>query len=56
MWDDVIEEDNVPAQEPTPEEAPAEGASEVPVEEEAAPESIVKGTEPKKLIFQHWVR
>lgn len=56
MWDDVIEED-VPAQ-PEPEaapeaEAPAEAAPEA---EPPAPENIVMGTEPRKLIFRHWIR
>ncbi|XP_026333723.1 flightin [Hyposmocoma kahamanoa] len=57
MWDDVIEEDT-PAPEPAPEEAPAEAApEEAPVEAEPpAPEGIVKGQEPRKLIFKHWVR
>lgn len=57
MWDDVIEED-VPAQpEPAPEDAPAEAAADAAVEAEPPPpEAIVKGMEPKKLIFKHWVR
>lgn len=56
MWDDVIEEDT-PAPEPAPEEAPAEAPVDAPVEAEPpAPEGIVKGQEPRKLIFKHWVR
>lgn len=57
MWDDVVEEDT-PAPEPAPEEAPAEAApQEAPAEAEPpAPEGIVKGQEPRKLIFKHWVR
>ena len=58
MWDDVEEE--TPAQ---PEEAPpAEVAEAAPAEEakpEAeppAPENLVMGTEPRKLIFRHWIR
>ncbi|XP_049885965.1 flightin isoform X2 [Pectinophora gossypiella] len=57
MWDDVIEED-VPAP-AEPEPAP-EAAEAAPAEAEAAeppePEAIVKGTEPQKLVFKHWVR
>lgn len=57
MWDDVEEE--TPAQpEPAAEEAPpAEPAPAEPVEAEPpAPENIVMGTPPKKLIFKHWIR
>ncbi|KAM3968570.1 flightin [Aphomia sociella] len=59
MWDDVEEE--TPAQpEPVAEEAPAaETAPPAPQPEEAeppAPENIVMGTEPRKLIFKHWIR
>ncbi|RVE42692.1 hypothetical protein evm_012659 [Chilo suppressalis] len=57
MWDDVEEE--TPAQpEPEPEVAPAAAAAEAPKEEAEppAPETIVMGTEPKKLVFKHWIR
>ncbi|XP_063547631.1 flightin [Cydia strobilella] len=56
MWDDAdIEESAAP--EPPPEEAPAEAAEEPKAEEAEppAPEPVVV-TEPKKLIFKHWVR
>lgn len=57
MWDDVIEEDTPAQPEPAPEEAAAEATPEAPAEEEPpAPETIVQGTEPRKLIFKHWVR
>ncbi|KAJ2954441.1 hypothetical protein O0L34_g2711 [Tuta absoluta] len=56
MWDDVIEEDNVPAPEPEPEAAPEAAAEAAPEAAEPPPPEVVQGTEPKKLIFQHWVR
>ncbi|KAL4704297.1 hypothetical protein ACJJTC_012873 [Scirpophaga incertulas] len=59
MWDDVEEE--TPAQpEPEPEakDADATAAAEAPKEEAEtpAPENIVMGTEPRKLVFKHWIR
>ncbi|CAG9781837.1 unnamed protein product [Diatraea saccharalis] len=59
MWDDVEEE--TPAQpepEPEPEAAPAAAADNASKEEAEppAPENIVLGTEPKKLVFKHWIR
>ncbi|XP_026727854.1 flightin isoform X1 [Trichoplusia ni] len=60
MWDDVEEETPAPA-EPAPEEAPAAAAETAaaakPEEAEPpAPENTVLGTEPKKLVFKHWIR
>ncbi|XP_052752620.1 flightin isoform X2 [Galleria mellonella] len=59
MWDDVEEE--TPAQpEPAPEAPPAEdpapAAPKPEVAEPPAPENIVTGTEPRKLVFKHWIR
>ena len=58
MWDDVIEEDvPAPEPEPAPEAAPDAAAEAAAAEAaEPEPEPVVKGTEPKKLIFRHWVR
>ncbi|XP_075991176.1 flightin isoform X2 [Anticarsia gemmatalis] len=62
MWDDVEEETPAPA-EPAPAEAPAADAAAAPadaakpeVAEPPAPENLVLGTEPKKLVFKHWIR
>jgi hypothetical protein len=58
MWDDV--EDETPAQpEPEPEPvADAAAEAEAPKEEAEppAPEIVVKGYEPRKLVFKHWIR
>ncbi|CAB3225200.1 unnamed protein product [Arctia plantaginis] len=59
MWDDVEEETPAPV-EPEPAEeaapAPAAEAAEPEVAEPPAPEGITYGTEPKKLVFKHWIR
>lgn len=59
MWDDadIEEQAPAPAEEVPPEAAEAAPAEEAAPEAEApAPEAIVMGTEPKKLIFRHWIR
>ncbi|XP_013184857.1 flightin [Amyelois transitella] len=56
MWDDFEEETPAPAA--VPEEAPAPDAAADAKPEEAEPPApeVVMGTEPKKLVFRHWIR
>ncbi|XP_028177256.1 flightin [Ostrinia furnacalis] len=59
MWDDADIEEETKAAEPEPEAAPeaaAPAAEAAPEAEPPAPENIVMGTEPRKLIFKHWIR
>ncbi|KAI8430738.1 hypothetical protein MSG28_000918 [Choristoneura fumiferana] len=56
MWDDADVEEETPAPEPVVEEAPAPEPEPAPEAEPEPPQAVVKGTEPKKLIFKHWVR
>ncbi|CAH0703426.1 unnamed protein product [Spodoptera exigua] len=61
MWDDADVEEETPAPAPPAEEeaaAAAETAAAAQPEEAEppAPENTVMGTEPKKLVFKHWIR
>lgn len=61
MWDDVEDETPAPVEpekvETAPAEAPASAEAAKPdVAEPPAPEGITYGTEPKKLVFKHWIR
>lgn len=61
MWDDVVEEDSpapapeVPTDAPATAAADAEGAQ-PEVAEPPPSENVTRGTEPKKIIFKHWIR
>ncbi|XP_047040779.1 flightin isoform X1 [Helicoverpa zea] len=62
MWDDEVVEEETPAPAEAAPAEPAASAAETaaaakPEEAEPpAPENTVMGTEPKKLVFKHWIR